>query len=73
MHKSNPNEMMLQICLATLRLSKGCPPTMEWTMPHEAVDASRQHSNLETWQITVSFQDIGAKNTMVEDSNHCMY
>jgi hypothetical protein len=38
--KLNMNVYMSTVGSATPRISRGCPPTMEWIMPHRAVDAN---------------------------------
>ena len=38
--KLNMNVYMSTVGSATPRISRGCPPTMEWIMPHTAVDAN---------------------------------
>uniref|UniRef100_A0A0A9G7I6 Uncharacterized protein n=1 Tax=Arundo donax TaxID=35708 RepID=A0A0A9G7I6_ARUDO len=38
--KLNMNVYMSTVGSATPRISRGCPPKMEWIMPHRAVDAN---------------------------------
>ena len=38
--KLNMNVYMSTVGSATPNISRGCPPTMEWIMPHTAVDAN---------------------------------